>query len=106
MKLLDKKNRVMFVVFGLSFIVGLVFLIVPFISDMPDGLEKVSEDTVGFLKKDDFKSPTKAPIPDYIVPGLKNKFNAKRYAGIIGVCIVFGITVFAGYLLKKRRKNL
>lgn len=102
---LSKKNIVLFLVFGLSFIVGLIFLIIPFVSEMPDGLEKVSEETMGFLKKDDFKPMLKAPMPDYTIPTIKQRFN-KQYAGIIGVFIVFGITVFVGYLLKKRRKNL
>ena len=96
----------LFVVFGLSFIVGLTFLLVPFTSQKPDGLEKVSEETVAFLKKEDFKPMTKAPMPDYTIPTLERKFNTKRYAGIIGVFIVFGITIFIGYLLKKKRKNL
>lgn len=102
---LSKKNIAVFLVFGLSFIVGLIFLIMPFTSEMPDGLEKVSEDTMGFLKKEDFKPTVKAPMPDYTIPKLKQRFN-KQYAGIIGVFIVFGITVFVGYLLRKRRKNL
>ncbi len=106
MKLLDKKNMVMLIVFGLSFIIGLGFLMVPFTSDMPDGLEKVSENTVDFLKRNDFKSQSHESMPDYRVPGLKNKFNVERYAAVIGVCVVFGITIFAGYLLKKRRKNV
>jgi len=100
------KNKIpLFVVFGLSFIVGLILLIVPFTSQMPDGLEKVSKHTVGFIKKDDFKSSVDALLPGYTVPAIKHKFDTKRYAGIIGVLVVFGITVFVGYLLKKRRKN-
>lgn len=72
---------------------------------MPDGLEKVAKDTMGFLKKDDFLPVLKAPMPDYTLPNIKQRFN-KQYAGIIGVFVVFGITVFIGYLLTKRRKNL
>lgn len=102
---LSKKNIVLFLVFGLSFIIGLIFLIMPFTSEMPDGLEKVSEKTVGFLKKDDFKPMLNAPMPDYTMPIIKHRFN-RQYAGIIGVFIVFGITVFMGYLFKKRRNNL
>ncbi|MCK6468007.1 MAG: PDGLE domain-containing protein [Candidatus Brocadia sinica] len=102
---LSKKNIVLFLIFGLSFIVGLIFLIIPFVSEMPDGLEKVSEETMGFLKKDDFKLILKAPMPDYTMPAAKQRFN-RQYAGIIGVFIVFGVTVFVGYILKKRRKNL
>lgn len=102
---LSKNNIILFIIFGLSFIIGLIFLIMPFISEMPDGLEKVSEDTLGFLKRDDFKPILKAPMPDYTLPTIKHKFN-KQYAGIIGVFVVFGITVFIGYFLRKRRKNL
>src|SRR3990167_5376181 len=101
------KNKIpLFVVFGLSFIIGLIFLITPFTSKMPDGLEKVSKHTVGFIRKDDFKSSVDALLPGYTVPAIKHKFDTKRYAGIIGVLVVFGITIFIGYLLKKRRKHL
>jgi len=100
------KNKIpLFIVFGLSFIIGLIFLITPLTSKLPDGLEKVSKHTVGFIKKDDFNTSVDALLPGYTVPGIKNKFDTKRYAGIIGVFVVFGITVFVGYLLKKRRKN-
>lgn len=101
------KNKIpLFVIFGLSFIIGLVFLIMPFTSQMPDGLEKVSKGTVGFVKKDDFKPSVNTPLSNYTIPGITRKFDTKRYAGIIGVFVVFGITVFIGYLLKKKRKNL
>ena len=46
-----------------------------------------------------------APLSNYTIPGITRKFDTKRYAGIIGMFVVFGITVFVGYLLKKRRKN-
>lgn len=107
MKQTPKKNKALFIVFGLSFVVGLVFLIMPFASRKPDGLQKVTEDTMGLLKKDDFKPTINVPMPGYTIPGLKHKFDTKQYAGIIGVFVVFGVSVFVGYLLrKKRRKNL
>ena len=105
MKLTKNKIPLLFV-FALSFIIGLIFLIIPFTSQKPDGLEKVSKDTVGFIKKDDFKPSVDALLPGYTVPGIKHRFDSKRYAGIIGVFVVFGISVFVGYLLRKRRKNL
>jgi len=105
MKLTKNKIPLLFV-FALSFIIGLIFLIIPFTSQKPDGLEKVSKDTVGFIKKDDFKPSVDALLPGYTVPGIKHRFDTKRYAGIIGVFVVFGISVFVGYLLRKRRKNL
>lgn len=105
MQLYNKNNIVIFVIFSLSFIVGLVFLIMPYTSEKPDGLEKVTEDTIGFLKKDDFKPSLYSPIPDYKIPSLKEKFDTRRYAGVIGLFVVFGISLLIGYLLKKRGKK-
>lgn len=106
MKSVNKKNVVLFIIFGLTFIIGPLFFIIPFTSQMPDGLEKVSEHTVGFIKKDDFHTPLKAPMPEYEMPGVKNKFNAHRYAGVIGVLVVFSISIIIGFLLKRRRRGL
>lgn len=83
---------------------GILFLIVPFSSDKPGGLEKVSKDPIGFLKKEDFISGPKAPVSDYTIPVRKQRFN-KQYAGIIGVVIAFGTMVFMGYVLKRRRNK-
>lgn len=104
MKSAKGKNMAMFLVFGLSFIIGLVFLILPFISESPDGLEKVSEETIGFLKKEDSKPLVKVPMPDYTIPGLKNRFDTRQIAGIAGILVVFVITVLIGVLLKKKQK--
>lgn len=102
MKLPKKQSVAVFILFGLSLIIGLVFLVVPFTSKKPDGLEKVSE-TMGFLKKDDFKPLLNAPMPEYSMSGIKNKMGSRQYASIIGVFVVFGITVIVGYLLKKKQ---
>lgn len=102
---LSKKNLALYVIFVLSFIVGLVFLIMPFVWEKPDVPGKVLEETMGFLKKDDFWPIRKAPVADYRVSALKQGFN-RQYAAIIGAFVIFGASVFAGYLLKKRRKNL
>lgn len=100
-----KKNIVLLLVFALSFITGLVFLILPFTSQLPDGLEKISEETIGFLKKDDFKPLVNAPMPDYTIPRLKNRLDTRQIAGIAGIFVVFGIMVLVGFLLKKKRKT-
>jgi hypothetical protein len=75
----------------------------PFVSQKPDGLEKVTGDTLAFLKKDDFMPVVTAPMPKYTTPGVKSSFDAKRYAGIIGVLAVFAVMIVLGFVLKKRR---
>ncbi len=99
-----KKNIALLLVFVLSFIIGLVFLILPFTSQSPDGLEKVSEETIAFLKKEDFKPLVNAPMPDYTIPRLKNRLDTRQIAGIAGILAVFGIMILIGFLLKKKQK--
>lgn len=101
MKLPKKQSVTVFILFGLSLIIGVVFLVVPFTSKKPDGLEKVSK-TIGFLKKDDFKPLLNAPMPEYRMSGIMSNVGSRQYASIIGVVVVFGITVFVGYLLKRK----
>ncbi|MEK6737702.1 MAG: PDGLE domain-containing protein [Planctomycetota bacterium] len=105
MSLPDIKKTPLFIALGLSFIIGLVCIILPFVSQKPDGLEKVTNETIAFLKKDDFMPVVTAPMPKYAVPGVKSSFNARRYAGIFGVFTVFTVMLVIGYALKKRRKK-
>ena len=66
------KNKIpLFVVFGLSFIIGLILLIIPFTSQMPDGLAKVSKDTVGFIKKE----IDRLELYEILNPDVQKKFN-------------------------------
>ncbi len=103
MNLPDIKKAPLFIAVGLTFIIGLVFIVMPFVSQKPDGLEKVTDDTIAFLKKDDFMPVVTAPMPKYAAPGVKSKFDARRYAGIVGVLAVFAVMIVVGYVLKKRR---
>ncbi len=103
MNLSNKKKTLLFIISGLSFIIGLVFLIMPFVSQQPDGLEKVTDETMGFLKKDDFMPSLSAPLKDYTIPSLQQKFDTRRYASVIGVVIVFVVSVTVGYFLKRKR---
>jgi hypothetical protein len=109
MKSTDKKRIVLYIIFGLSFIIGLVILVMPLTTKTPEVLEKAPDHTMGFLKESDFTSPTKAPIPDSempgAMPGMINELNTQRYAGIIGIFVAFGITIGIGYILNKKRKK-
>ncbi|TVL98301.1 MAG: hypothetical protein CV087_21525 [Candidatus Brocadia sp. WS118] len=102
--MVSKANIVIFFVFTVSFIIGLLFLIMPFSSDKHDGLEKASKDPIGFFRKEDFKSEPKAHAHDSTTPVRKPRI-IKQYAGIVGVLGAFGIMIFVGYALKRRRKK-
>jgi hypothetical protein len=85
-------------------IVGLVIalaitLVSPLASPWPDGLERVAEDH-GFM--DSEAEPFYEIIPDYVLPGIPSESLATILAGVVGVLIVFGITLGAGYALRSR----
>jgi hypothetical protein len=76
-----------------------VTLISPLASPWPDGLERVAEDH-GFL--DLGKDPAYKIIPDYVLPGVQSESLATILAGMVGVVIVFGVSLGVGYVLKRR----
>ncbi|MDP3047215.1 MAG: energy-coupling factor ABC transporter permease [Chloroflexota bacterium] len=69
----------------------LLALLSPFASTHPDGLEWVAEQQ-GFLGA--AQPPVLSIIPDYLFPGIANDTMATIVAGIVGVLIVFGVTMF------------
>jgi hypothetical protein len=77
-----------------------VTLVSPLASPWPDGLERVAEDQ-GFIdaEKDSFYEI----IPDYVLPGVASESLATILAGVVGVLVVFGIALGAGYALRSRR---
>jgi len=94
-------ERWILIILGVA-ILAAIFLS-PFVSTKPDGLERVAEDK-GFLEKGEGPQVVNSPIPDYLMPGIKNEKLATSVAGLIGVIIV-GVLGFAvGAFLKKRRK--
>jgi len=85
---------------GVGLLIALALtLISPLASPWPDGLERVAEDQ-GFL--DLGEEPAYELIPDYVLPGIPNESLATILAGIVGVLLVFGVGLGAGYILKRR----
>ncbi|MEM3420709.1 MAG: PDGLE domain-containing protein [Candidatus Hadarchaeum sp.] len=71
-----------------------------FASTEPDGLERVAEDH-GFAEKAEGQEVIRAPIPDYVIPGIGDEKVAASLAGLIGVLIILGITFSWAKLLKR-----
>jgi ABC-type Fe3+ transport system permease subunit len=85
---------------GVGLLIALaVTLISPLASAWPDGLERVAEDH-GFL--DLGEDPAYEIIPDYVLPGVQSESLATILAGMVGVVIVFGVGLGAGYVLRRR----
>ena len=94
-----KKKEIIIVLLAALF---LAFVISPFASSWPDGLEKVAHDH-GFIVKGEQGSVFKSPIPDYIFPGLKNEKMAIAISGLLGTLVIFGIGYGLASLLKKNK---
>lgn len=67
-------------------------------SSRPDGLERVAEDKA-FI--DRARDPSYEALPDYTVPGVDGAIST-AIAGVIGVAVVGGLALGAGYVLRAR----
>jgi hypothetical protein len=86
---------------GLVIVLALI-LLSPLASPWPDGLERVAEDH-GFLQRQ--VEPLYEIMPDYLVPGIASASLGTILAGAVGVLIVFGIALGAGYALRSRDRE-
>lgn len=64
----------------------------------PDGLERVAEDN-GFIET--AEEPGYEILADYSIPGIDGRIST-ALAGVVGVVIMLGIGLGAGYLLRRR----
>lgn len=72
-----------------------------FASGDPDGLDSVAIEQ-GFEEAG--QEPGFTIIPDYVFPGLDGT-AATIIAGLVGIAIVFAITVLVGRVLARRRRR-
>jgi cobalt/nickel transport protein len=91
------------VLIGLAMSLLVAFLMSPFASPWPDGLERVAKDQ-GFLEKGEGPPVFAAPIPDYTFPGIGNREWATATAGLVGTLLMFGIGWGIAAILKKRKR--
>lgn len=87
-------------VVGLAIAGLVVILLAPLASQDPDGLERVAEDK-GFI--DAAQDALYRILPDYTIPGIDDPTLTTILAGLVGVIIVFGLTVLLGRLLARRK---
>lgn len=98
-----KKSERYFLAAGLLTALFLAFMVSPFASKAPDGLERVSENH-GFNIQ---SGPAwhSSLIPDYVFPGIKNRILAKGLAGVAGTLCVFIIGFLFSYIIDRRKKG-
>lgn len=89
---MDRRNLLLFVIGGLIVALGLAFLVSPYASSLPDGLEKVSIDK-GFADTAKAHALGGGPLADYGVKGVENEKLSTGLSGVIGVVITFGVAM-------------
>lgn len=75
--------------FGLLAAIGLSVFVSPFASRKPDGLEHVAQ-VRQFEHKAAEKPIVPAPLPDYLIPGVRSPALATALAGGLGTILMFG----------------
>jgi cobalt/nickel transport system permease protein len=90
------------VAFGAALAIGLMVLLAPFASTLPDGLEHVAE-RLGFAGRASAASP--APLPDYAFMPLADAspWLATVMAGALGTLVAFGVAWFVARALAAPR---
>lgn len=89
------------ILLGLCIALAVAFILTPFASSWPDGLEWVAEG-LGFLEKGEGAPALSSPIQDYALPGVAHEGLATALAGVLGTLIMFGLGYGVAWLLKKR----
>jgi len=87
---------------GLVIAALVVIFLAPAASSDPDGLDRVAEDK-GFVEK--AKDPPYEWLTDYSIPGIDNDWASVVLAGLIGVGIVFAVTVGLGAAVRAAKKS-
>lgn len=77
----------------------LVAFLSPLASSAPDGLERVAHD-LGFLGR--VQNPLYTILPDYTIPGVGNKALSTIISGMVGVLLVFGLSLGLAFLMKRK----
>jgi cobalt/nickel transport system permease protein len=91
-------------IYGAVIILGLLLLIAPFASQLPDGLDRVAK-SLGFEAKKIDNQGFSSPFKDYRFFGINSNALSTIAAGMSGAGIVFAISYLVAGVLVPRKKN-
>ena len=98
---MSRRSIGLFVVGGLAVALLLAFVVSPWASSEPDGLERVALDQ-GFAQNATEHATGGSPLADYSVSGVGNAALSTGLSGVIGVLLCFAL---AGGLLVAIRSS-
>ena len=91
-------------VYSALIVIGLILLIAPHASPLPDGLEKVAA-SLGFEHRAAANPVVSSPLKDYQIPGIQSASAATIAAGAVGAIVVFVLSFLLARVLVPRRKS-
>ncbi|MCF6149386.1 MAG: hypothetical protein E3K37_12095 [Candidatus Kuenenia sp.] len=100
-----KSNTLMYIVFGTTFLIGIVFFTLPSVTKKPTFTKKIPESSLGFIKREDFKQQKYSPRHDLTLQELKKGYDKKIYFSLSGIVILLGVSIYTTYRIKKRNKK-
>ena len=89
-----------FVLLGLL-VIGLLLLVAPHASELPDGLEKVAS-SLGFEQRAQADPSLPAPLEEYKLPGTDSGAGGTVVAGLIGAVAVLALSLLLARVLAPR----
>ncbi len=99
------KRNMRFLLAGLGFCLVIAFFLSPLASSLPDGLEKVLGTLLPGEPVEESASPASAPLPDYAVPGVGNKWLSTALAGLVGTIVVFAVSLLMAKALSRKKSS-
>jgi cobalt/nickel transport system permease protein len=94
-------ERKSIVVYGVVVILGLLVLVVPFASTLPDGLAKVAQ-SLGFEYRASDALSLDTPFKGYTVQGVDSLISSTAIAGMVGAIAVFCLSFLLARVLIPR----
>jgi len=92
-------------VYAALIVIGLLLLVAPHASPLPDGLERVAS-SLGFEHKAAANPVLLSPLKEYQIPGIQSTTAATVAAGIVGAIAVFALSFLLARVLVPRRKSI
>ncbi len=89
---------------GVAVAAIVAFVLSPFASSAPDGLERVAVDHA-FADHASEVAPATAVLPDYAVSGVTSEGWSTAFAGLVGTFATFAIGAVVGLALARRKSG-
>jgi cobalt/nickel transport system permease protein len=103
-KVMAPRGKFTTIVYGALIVIGLLLLVAPHASTLPDGLERVAI-SLGFEHKSVSQPILSAPMSEYQIPGIRPGSTAMVLAGAIGALIVFALSLLFSRVLIRRPQS-